>query len=92
MLLFGLDSLSQFVGKNERRAVLAIQIAAQLKRGVTLGAVGKYRDGKKIIPNRPFTVRKDRPGSDRELMRARPAFPNGTSPSFLTLRHPHCGQ
>ena len=49
LALFGLDRFAHFVGQDESRLVLAIQIAAQLKCAMALRAVGENRDCQKIV-------------------------------------------
>ncbi len=64
LALFGLDCFPEFVSENKGRLVLTIQIAAQLKRAMPLGAVREDRDGEQVVTDRPLAVGEDCPGRD----------------------------
>ena len=62
--LFGFDRFAQFVEKNERGLVLAIEIAAHLKGAVALHAVDEDRDRQKVVADRTLAIGENRAGRD----------------------------
>lgn len=77
LVLLDFDRFAQFVQQDERRLVTAIEIARELKGGMTFCAVRKNRDCQKIVANRTLAVLKDRAGRNRKLIDAGPALPDG---------------
>jgi len=74
--LFGRDCLAQLVCQDERRLVLAIEIAAQLQRAMPLRAVDEDGDGEKVVADRPLAVLKGRASGGAELVLAPRALPH----------------
>lgn len=72
----GAHRLAQLVRENKSRLVLAIEIAAQLKRRMPLGTVDEDRDGREVISDRQLARMKHGPGRDAELPAAILAPPN----------------
>ena len=60
--------------QNESRLVLAIQIAAQLQRGIALSAIHEYRDSGQQVADRHLTAGKDRRRRNAELRLTALAF------------------
>lgn len=62
------DGLAELVSHHKGGAVLAVEIAAQLERGVALGAVGEDGDGKQVVADRELAAGEDGPAGDAELV------------------------
>ncbi len=77
-LVLGLQGFAQLVRQDEGGLVLAIQIAAQLKRGMALSAVREDGDGRENVPDRKLAGGKDGAGRNRELAGATLAAPHLT--------------
>src|ERR1700733_11844226 len=71
---FRCHALAQFVLQNESRAILYVEIAAELQSSVSLRTVRKNRDGGQNILERQFAAREDRAGRCAKLRRAFRAF------------------
>ena len=84
-LNLGTQRFAELVGEDEGRLVLAIEVAAQLERGMPFGSVGEDRDGEKVIPNSPLAVGEDRPRRHGKLIPAPGAFPELASREGVNL-------
>jgi hypothetical protein len=61
---------AKLVGQHVGRFVLAIEITAQLQGAMTLRTVDEDSDCQEVIADRHLATGEDRPGRDRELVRA----------------------
>src|SRR5579864_3413304 len=66
----GCHRFADFVREHEGGFVLAIEIAAKLKRRMSLGAVDEDRDGEEVIPHRELAAREDGATRNGELVAA----------------------
>lgn len=66
----GSHGLAEFMREDEGRFVLAIEIAAELQRGVAFRAVHEDGDGEKVVTVWELAAGEDRPRRDAELMLA----------------------
>jgi len=78
--------LAQLVGQHERGLVLNVEIAAELERGMALGAVHEDGDRQQVVADRELAAREDRAGRETELSVA--AFALEDRPArVLVARH-----
>ena len=90
----GAQAFPDFVAQNERRSILAVQIAAELEGAMSLRAIRENRQREQMGADRQFPICEDRPRGHRELVSAGGAFPelagrqgiNLEASAFRTIR------
>lgn len=66
----GRERFADFVGEDERRLVLAIEVARELKGAMALRAVDENGDRQEIVANRELAAGEDRAGGHAVLVSA----------------------
>lgn len=75
LCLLGRNRLPELMSEDEGGAVLDVEVAGELERAVTLGAVGENRHRHQVIADRELAVREDGAAGHAVLMGAALALP-----------------